>query len=295
MNFADNLIYLRKRENLSQEALADRLEVSRQAVYKWESGQSYPETEKLIAMSKLFNITIDELINKETVFEEKTESLKLPFDRQLYIKHSNKFSLIISSSVSLIIFSVALLILLSWKYADQEIIFLVPFFTLIAISVIMLILTGLNDEQFKNEYEPAKECYNKKEKNKFKKRFNYSIAFSIGLIIFSVIVEIILNYFFENEDWTPSVMLSLIAVAVYFLVYYGMQKDIFFPEEKKIKEDKDKKSLVGKICTVIMLIATVAFLIMGLCFNLWKICWIVYIVGGILCGIASVIFQNSEK
>ena len=45
MSFSDNLQVLRKRNNLTQEQLAEQLEVSRQAVSKWESGQSYPERE----------------------------------------------------------------------------------------------------------------------------------------------------------------------------------------------------------------------------------------------------------
>ena len=57
---------LRKRKGLSQEQLADVLSVSRQAVSKWESGQSLPEIEKLIAMSALFEVTIDYILKGET-------------------------------------------------------------------------------------------------------------------------------------------------------------------------------------------------------------------------------------
>ena len=48
MGFSENLQILRKMKNMSQEQLAERLDVSRQAVSKWESGNGYPETEKLI-------------------------------------------------------------------------------------------------------------------------------------------------------------------------------------------------------------------------------------------------------
>lgn len=46
MSFSENLQYLRKKQNLTQEQFAEQMEVSRQAVSKWESGQSYPEMEK---------------------------------------------------------------------------------------------------------------------------------------------------------------------------------------------------------------------------------------------------------
>ena len=62
MRFHEKLQELRKQNGLSQEALAERLDVSRQAVSKWESGQTYPETDKLIAISDIFGVTLDSLI-----------------------------------------------------------------------------------------------------------------------------------------------------------------------------------------------------------------------------------------
>lgn len=63
MKFCDKLQKIRKENNITQEGLADRLNVSRQAVSKWESGQAYPDTEKLIQISKIFNVSLDELMN----------------------------------------------------------------------------------------------------------------------------------------------------------------------------------------------------------------------------------------
>lgn len=64
MNLSDNLKRIRKDNNLSQEQLAEKLGVSRQAVSKWESGQSYPEMDKVLLICKLFNYGIDELMNE---------------------------------------------------------------------------------------------------------------------------------------------------------------------------------------------------------------------------------------
>lgn len=65
MNLADNLKRIRKESNLSQEQFAEKLGVSRQAVSKWESGQSYPEMDKVIQICNLFNLNMDELINED--------------------------------------------------------------------------------------------------------------------------------------------------------------------------------------------------------------------------------------
>jgi len=62
MSFSENLKMLRKERNLTQEQLAELLNVSRQAVSKWESGNGYPETEKLLGISKKLNISIDKLL-----------------------------------------------------------------------------------------------------------------------------------------------------------------------------------------------------------------------------------------
>ena len=63
MFFASNLQKLRKKENMSQEVLAEKLDVTRQSVSKWESGASYPEMDKLISICKIFNVDMDTLVN----------------------------------------------------------------------------------------------------------------------------------------------------------------------------------------------------------------------------------------
>ena len=62
MNMADRIQYLRKTKGISQEALADKVGVSRQAVSKWESEQSIPDLEKIIIMSDLFGVTTDYIL-----------------------------------------------------------------------------------------------------------------------------------------------------------------------------------------------------------------------------------------
>lgn len=62
MMFGDKIAKCRKENNYTQEQLADLLGVSRQAVSKWESGTAYPETDKLIRMSKLFHCSLDYLL-----------------------------------------------------------------------------------------------------------------------------------------------------------------------------------------------------------------------------------------
>lgn len=62
MDFNNRLYELRKKKGLSQEELAGRINVSRQTVSKWEVGDSTPDMEKMIALSDLFEISLDELV-----------------------------------------------------------------------------------------------------------------------------------------------------------------------------------------------------------------------------------------
>lgn len=65
MSFGENLQTIRKKNQLSQEALAEMLGVSRQAVSKWELGEGYPEVDKLLSLSKKLNISLDSLFGGE--------------------------------------------------------------------------------------------------------------------------------------------------------------------------------------------------------------------------------------
>ena len=65
MKFNEKMIMLRKQHNLSQEKVAEKLKVARQTVSKWELGETTPEMDKLIMISELYNITLDELVKEE--------------------------------------------------------------------------------------------------------------------------------------------------------------------------------------------------------------------------------------
>ena len=74
MTMAERLQRLRKEHHFSQEQLAERLQVSRQAVSKWENGQTAPDLDNIIAMSNLYEVTTDYiLIGKERVPKEKEQ------------------------------------------------------------------------------------------------------------------------------------------------------------------------------------------------------------------------------
>lgn len=74
MRLHEKIYELRKKEGLSQEALAEKLGVSRQSVSKWETGEATPEVSKLLSLSKLFGVTTDYLLDDES--EEKVQEVE---------------------------------------------------------------------------------------------------------------------------------------------------------------------------------------------------------------------------
>ena len=65
MSFHSKMIKLRKIKGMTQENFAAEIGVSRQSVYKWESGQSYPDVEKLLKIARTFGVTVDDMLNDE--------------------------------------------------------------------------------------------------------------------------------------------------------------------------------------------------------------------------------------
>jgi transcriptional regulator with XRE-family HTH domain len=73
IDIANRLYELRKRYNYSQEELADKIGVSRQAVSKWERAEASPDTDNLILLAKLYNVSLDELLSTSEPVEASLE------------------------------------------------------------------------------------------------------------------------------------------------------------------------------------------------------------------------------
>ena len=79
IEIANRLVHLRKSNHLSQEALAEKLGISRQAVSKWERAEASPDTDNLILLAKLYHVSLDELLKTEEDEEgEEMQNLEIP-------------------------------------------------------------------------------------------------------------------------------------------------------------------------------------------------------------------------
>ena len=115
MKFNNKLYELRKQKGFSQEELANRLNVSRQTVSKWEVGDSTPDMEKLVAMSDLFGISLDELVLDKSPEPAPVE--QVPVKSELYsdikkyvLTDDNKKKVRKGTKIALIVFGIILAI-----------------------------------------------------------------------------------------------------------------------------------------------------------------------------------------
>lgn len=83
MRFCDKLPKLRKNNNLSQEQLAEKLGVSRQAVSKWEAGSSYPDMDKIMQICKILDCKLEDLLDDGVVGENQSKETKINFNSYL--------------------------------------------------------------------------------------------------------------------------------------------------------------------------------------------------------------------
>lgn len=93
MGTGDKIARLRRERNITQEQLADRLEVSRQAVSKWESELAYPETDKLIRMSEMFGVTVDYLLKDNAEETPSKEAKTKSFLETLHYEYKSERTL----------------------------------------------------------------------------------------------------------------------------------------------------------------------------------------------------------
>jgi DNA-binding XRE family transcriptional regulator len=98
MSFGENLKTIRKEKNMSQEELAEMLNVSRQAVSKWEQDIGFPEMEKMLTLSKELNVSLDDLMGHEEI-ANKSQKGTAPVSREIMIRAQDGKSVINCSKV----------------------------------------------------------------------------------------------------------------------------------------------------------------------------------------------------
>lgn len=291
--FAENLQFYRNRKEMTQEQLAEKMGVSRQTISKWKAGTSYPEMEKLLLLCDLFSCSMD------TLMRGVAEELEVE-DNQKHRQHMADYRKGVCCGVILLISAVALyevLVGLGLAEAIADTMFMI----LVIVAVLILIVKGMEHENYRKKYPIVQDFYPIEEKEEFQKKQPARIAFGVGLILVGMLLGMNAEYFpllhGMKEDIYYGFFMLMVASAVGIFVHSGMKKEEYNTEKYNrqnhpdpAEKEKDKK--IGIWCGCIMLIATILYLIAGFCFELWEISWIVYPIGGMLCGIAALLVKR---
>ncbi len=289
MKFTDNLFKLRKEKGFSQEQLAEMLEVSRQSVYKWESGQSYPELEKLQQICKVFNCSLDELVNGEVKHDTSEKVSKAKIDSEYH-----KFGLGVAFGMLLGTIGLAGLMFANDIFSAWYI-GMIIFFSFGIVSLFLFIYHGIRFDEFEKELRKATsiEFYTSDERKVFMRKFSGLIIFGLGVCVLGILM-LIISYGVYHIDglWPTGVMFILAGIGIFILTYWGIQSDKY---DIKVKMNKKSNLLASKIRNVIMLVATIIYLLLGFIWNLWHPGWVVFVVGGISCGIVNVLLENNKS
>lgn len=307
MSLGENLQFLRKRENITQEQLAEMLEVSRQSVSKWESDTTFPEMDKLLQISGIFHCTLDDLVQKNL-------SSQYVEDKAHYDDFQNRNSIRITIGVSLILFGMTLMVFLSTIFSEvnqiEELSSMI-FFIFIAVAVALFIISGLQSDHFSQKNPFIENFYSEEEKEKFHQKFTIMITTGVVLIFIALIClmgfETILpsalgkNASIGTDELLGSLFLFSITISVTLFVYAGTQQSKYNIKHYNLMHDpnsitykNDKKK--GLVCGCLMMIATIIFLICGFLGNLWWSAAVIYSVFGIACGISSnIINRNNDE
>ena len=318
MNEFGNLLYsLRKREGMTQQELADRLGVTNKAISKWETGEAFPETGQLVPLSDIFGISVDDLLRGRVGTapdKAKSEPDDPEEERERIVQKytppnwRKKFALLICFGIALILTGVLFLILLGLMTEEEKISLIGTGVMLIFIAagVVLFIIAGiLND----NAFLPVTDPLWRKNVN----RFSAFIASGVFAIIFGAVCFTVASVFEEKTAPFIAVMVggfSVLFCGVSLLVYGGISWDGYSKHIKAdlknrrtaeskealtaLTADERKSPLSSKICGIIMLSATAIYLAIGFIWNLWHPGWVVFPIGGILCGIVSILFEKRK-
>lgn len=288
MSFPENLQYIRSRAGITQEQLAEQLEVSRQSVSKWESGASFPEMDTLLRICDLHNVNLDTLLRGDLATSATADTAR-------YDAFMSRFARRISFSVGAIIAAVGGMMILHALGVSEELsaVFLL---LIITAAVVVMVASGIQSDYFRKKHPTIADFYTEEEKDAFHQKFIWLISGGVGTVLLGVVLLVgCFSFLPEREPYESlagGVFLWMIAAAVTAMVYAGMQEDKYKiwkynRDNHPTPEAKKRLNLIGTLCACIMLTAAAIYVGLGLARGLWDSVWL-FAVGGILCGVVSV-------
>lgn len=310
MILADKIIELRKKNGWSQEELAEKMDVSRQAISKWEGAQSVPDMGRIVRLSELFGVSTDYLLKDDM---EKEETVALPDAESAYrtvsMEEASAFLAVkekiaprIAIGVMLCILSPIVLILLGGASGTGKISLTDAQATGLGLTVLLLMVGGavaifitssVQTNRFEYlEKEPIETLYGvsglvRSRKESFQPTYTRQLTIGIVLCVLSAI-PLFISMLFSEEEFVyviaVCVLLAIAAVGVLLIVrssiIWGSYQQLL-EEGDYSREAKAESKKYGWISGSYWLLVTAGFLAWSFITGKWDQTWIVWPVAAV--------------
>lgn len=120
MKFGEKLSFLRKKQGMTQLELAEKLDVSRQAVSRWEQGTSEPSTGNLVTIGKLFDVSVDDLVNENIQLQAESTVQVAVAEEKATDEDKNRHSIAIIIGIVIFMMAVVIAVCIGLKKGQQE-------------------------------------------------------------------------------------------------------------------------------------------------------------------------------
>ncbi|MFC4710867.1 helix-turn-helix domain-containing protein [Enterococcus eurekensis] len=321
----DKIITLRKKAGWTQEDFANQLNVSRQSVSKWESGQSIPDVDKIIQMSEIFGVSIDYLLkgeatetNEEIVVDQEFKNTRWVSLEEAndYLQKSEAAGGKIALGVFLCILSPAFLMFAlanganQWFALAQEvslIIGVVVLLVMVAIAIGLFITAGdqlkayeyLEKEVFETKYGVTEMV------NAHKANYDgtHTRLMVIGVILCVIAaVPVIVSSILDTKSGAIYLGLMLTLLLVGVGVYIMIETETKWSSYEKLLQEgeysrnkKESRGFLEPIAGVYWLIVVAGYLGYNFLTGEWGRSWIVFPVAGVLFGAIAIISEAVSK
>ncbi len=323
MILADKILSLRKKNGWSQEELAEKMNVSRQSISKWESTGSIPDINKILELAKIFGVSTDYLLKDDLEEVDYSDTNDSDNSRRVSLTQANEFIEIkkavgkkIGLGVSLCILSPVLLIMLAgiseekpWNYNISEGaaggIGVVVMLLMVAAAVSIFIINGMKLKRFEYlekcdfELEYGVSGIVKEKQRAFESKYTMNIVVGVVLCILCVIPLIVAGASDASEiidTALVALLLVVVSVAAYLFVTSGTVKESY---DKLLREgdydraEAENNKKAAKLSGVYWPIVVAIYLGWSLITNDWHITWVVFPVAALVFGGISSIFKKS--
>lgn len=306
MIFADKLISLRKKYGISQEELADKLNVTRQSVSKWEGAQSLPDLQKMIQISQMFGVSTDVLLKDELSLDEGAFAQSQVIVKKItteqvteILQHTKRKSVLfgIATAFCFLAFAMVWLFMSLSNVIDEyvrnlsSILAAVSLFTLIVTAVSIFAYASHRNRKYKYLNNAVLKMSAETSEIVDNAQDNYQVWYIVKKIIglalcvlslLPVLISDVFDSLVDNSVYLAVfICLFMLSVGSAILVSNAIRWNVFtlLLQQRQFAKDISKtNALIGKISIVYWPIVLLVYILVGVMSLAWGVCGVILLV-----------------